>query len=523
MQKSRFPWSSWRALFVLTVLWGALIFWVAPHPPMVDLAQHAGQVALLRDMLLGQSPWSELFRINPFTPYVLGYGLALPLSMVMPVAAALKLLLSLGYVVFVFMCIKLRREFNADPRLDWLFLLGFFGFAYKWGFFTFLIAAPLGLWFILLSVRFARQPSLRRGAGIVAVGLAMLASHGLIFVFAWGVGGLLVLAAALRRGFKPLLTALLPYVLLFVACAVYFLISRHFNAGLEGGLEHGLKWRLGLLRRHVLSFAVGGNGQANSLRTFFPVFVLMAAAPWMMGLRIDWRRVSNWMPFLGVVLILALVPHFAFNTAFLYERFALFLLPAYAWMFSRPTAPAGEPAPASRLGTLGMAMMAGACWAVLGQHTVWSWNFRQETRDFSEILSVVEPRQRALTLVFEPNSQAAKNDIAYIHFPAWYQAEKQGLIDFNFAWFPPQVVRFRPDRLPTVTPGFDWKPEDFKWRKHRGDDYRYFFVRRDGPLPTDFFAGAPCPPVALMTREHWTVFERRACGEPPGKATIASP
>ena len=508
MQKSRSP---WRVLFVLTVLWGALIFWIAPHPPMGDLAQHAGQVALLRDMLLGQSPWSELFRINLFTPYVLGYGLAVPLSMVMSVAAALKLLLSLGYVVFVFMCIKLRREFNADPRLDWLFLLGFFGFAYKWGFFTFLIAAPLGLWFILLSVRHARQPSLRRGAGIMAVGLAMLASHGLIFVFASGVGALLVVAATLRRGFQPLLRAMLPYALLFVACAVYFLISRHFNTGLENGLEHGIKWRLDLDRRRMLSFAVGGNGQAGSLRTFFPVFVLMAAAPWLMGLRIDWRRLSNWMPFLSVVLILALVPHFAFNTAFLYERFALFLMPAYAWMFSRPAGAPGEPVPASRLSTLSLALMAGASWAVLGQHTAWAWRFGQETRDFAEILSVVEPRQRALTLVFEPESQAAKNDILYIHYPAWYQAEKQGLIDFNFAWFPPQVVRFRPDRLPTVMPMFDWKPESFEWNQHRGQDYRYFFVRRDGPMPANFFAGAQCPPVPLMTRKHWTVFERRAC------------
>ena len=521
MQKSRSP---WRVLFVLTVLWGALIFWVAPHPPMVDLAQHAGQVALLRDMLLGQSPWSELFRINPFTPYVLGYGLALPLSMVMPVAAALKLLLSLGYIIFVFMCIKLRREFNADPRLDWLFLLGFFGFAYKWGFFTFLIAAPLGLWFILLSVRYARQPSLRRGAGIVAVGLAMLASHGLIFVFAWGVGGLLVAAATLRRGFKPLLAALLPYVLLFVACAVYFLISRHVNAGFENGLEQGLKWRLGWQRRHVLPFAVGGSGQKNTLFTFFPVFVLMAAAPWLMGLRIDWRRLLNWMPFLGVVLILALVPHFAFSTTFLYERFALFLMPAYAWMFSRPAVtPAGGTMPGSRLATLGLVLMAGASWAVLGQHTAWAWRFGQESRGFVEILSMVEPRQRALTLVFDSNSQAARSDFVYIHYPAWYQAEKQGLIDFNFAWFPPQVVRFRLDRLPPVMSGFDWEPKGFEWKKHRGQDYRYFFVRREGPLPQDFFAGADCPPVAVVTREHWTVFERRPCLELPGKATIASP
>ena len=75
----RQPW-----LFLLTSAWGMLIFWLAPHPPMIDLPEHAAQVALLRDLLLGQSPWGDLFRINLFTPYLLGYALALPLSFLMP-------------------------------------------------------------------------------------------------------------------------------------------------------------------------------------------------------------------------------------------------------------------------------------------------------------------------------------------------------------------------------------------------------------------------------------------------------
>src|SRR3954451_16068160 len=79
-----------RWLFMFTVLCSALIFWLAPHPPMIDLPQHAAQVTLLRDMLLGQSPWADYFHINVFTPYIIGYGLALPLSFIMPIAAAMK-------------------------------------------------------------------------------------------------------------------------------------------------------------------------------------------------------------------------------------------------------------------------------------------------------------------------------------------------------------------------------------------------------------------------------------------------
>ena len=72
------------------VLAGAT-FWISPRLPMTDLAQHAAQVTLWRDLLLDTSKWQSFLYINYFTPYLVGYGLALPLSLVMPVSAVLKL------------------------------------------------------------------------------------------------------------------------------------------------------------------------------------------------------------------------------------------------------------------------------------------------------------------------------------------------------------------------------------------------------------------------------------------------
>ncbi len=45
-----------------TVAGASAIIWLAPFPPMADFPQHAGQVALLRDLLLGRSPWSGEMR-----------------------------------------------------------------------------------------------------------------------------------------------------------------------------------------------------------------------------------------------------------------------------------------------------------------------------------------------------------------------------------------------------------------------------------------------------------------------------
>ncbi|WP_334190319.1 hypothetical protein [Noviherbaspirillum sp.] len=505
--------STYRVLFLLSILWGALIFWVAPHPPMIDLPQHAGQVALLKEMILGQSPWADQFRINLFTPYIIGYGLALPLSFVMSVDASLKLLMSLSYIAFVFMCVRLRRQYGGDPRLDWFFLLSFFGFAYTWGFLTFLVAAPIGLWFILLTERFADQRTASRGIALIAVGLLTLASHGMIFGFAWGVGAAL-LAVRMKR-FKALLAAIWPFVILALTCIAYFWINRRINAELQINLQPRIEWNFDLIRRlKAPLYAIAAGTQRSSSAPFWLLVAFMAAVPWLMGLRIEWRNRSNWVAFAIVVLILAFVPYYAYDSSYLYERFTLFLAPAYAWMFISKSPAAGATgitAGRGRLARFYVPLMALVCWTMLGVHTVRAWNFGQESADFNAVLSALEPGQRALSLIFDRHSEAANTYGIYLHYPLWYQAEKSGFVDFNFAWFPPQIVRYQPQHLPMVEKGFEWYPEGLDWKKHGASNYRYFIVRHQGPLPKEIFKGADCPPVPTVTSGSWTVFERKDC------------
>ncbi len=499
-------------LYILAALWGAGIFWLAPHPPMVDLPQHAAQVALLRDLLQGTSPWADFFRINWITPYLIGYGLALPLALIMPVAAALKLLLSLAYLAFVFMCVRLRRHFGADARLDWLFLLGFFGFAYTWGFFTFLVAAPIGLWFLLLADRYAHEQSLRRALGVTAIGLILLASHGLMFVFAVGTGSLLLVAHA--PSWRAFLRALWPYVIFGLASIVYFLVSRQVSSGLalDQSLPQTLLWGNGPRIPDTLIFPLCANVQGLSV--LLPLFTVlfMIAAPWLMRARIDFQHKSSWLPHAVIVLIMLMVPSYALNTQFLYQRFALFLLPTYAWMFTRQAESLRSTD--RRNARLAMLLVIVLCFAMLSVHSFRVWRFGQESSDIERLMTVVKPGQRALALVFAPDSAADHNRKIYAHYPAWYQAEHQGLVDFNFAWFPPQIVRYRPDHLPAVRPGFEWHPERFDWKTHDGAAYRYFFVRPPPGRPQNLFAGAPCAPRLLLTLGSWAVYENRPCPSP---------
>lgn len=490
---------------------------------MVDFPQHAGQVALLHDLAAGTSPWSELFRINLFTPYLVGYGLALPLSFLMPVAAAIKLVFSAAYVAFVWALVSLRRHFKADERLDWFFLLSFFGVAYYWGLLTFLTAAPIAVVFILVADRYAQAPSFRGGLATLVAGILLLMSHGLMFAFGFAVAAVLytLRCVSVRPWTGRWLRNLWPFALAGLACVGYFLVSTRLQAdygGIVGQAGPAVIWEWSWKR--PLKIFIDSLGGKSSLPLLVTAFVL-PLIPWMLGLRIDRRQPATWVMFAAAFLIALAVPLFAMATGLLYLRFSLFALPAYALMFTvfRAASPADV-----RIGTplarrIAMPLMIGLTWLMLAQHSWQAWRFAGEARDFEAVLAPMQPAERALSLPFAQRSEAANNDYAYLHYGAWYQSEKQGLVDFNFAWFPPQIARFKPDRLPAVTYGFEHSPADFDWRKHHGERYRYFLVRHTAPLPPGLFKGAACAPLEKLSRGAWTLLERQDC--PAAVAALA--
>lgn len=511
-----------QLLYVLVMLWGASIVWLSPHPPMVDLPQHAGQVVLLRDLLFGNSPWSDMFRINLLTPYLIGYGIALPLSMVMPIAAALKLMLSLAYIAFVLVCIMLRRHFGGDARLDWLFLVPFFGFAFKWGFFTFLISTPLGLLFIYLADRYAVEKTRRMGWAVLATGTVLLLSHGLVFLFGMIVGVALFFG---RKSYLQGWKLLAPYAGLFGLCVVYFLVNQQVNQGMQTYLMGTFSWSLGISRPwKALMYSVGPNSKDGYITIKVVGVALLFLLPWVLGLRIAWEEKIRCVPFAIAMLVFSLTPDFAWNTAFLYQRFAIYVLPTYALMFT------GQPMPAhlqlakpnnvwarridwifSTLRPYAILLALFGSGLVLAVNSMTFWQFRKESSDFDQLISQLQPRQRAAAIVLDQRSDVDRNDKIYAHYPLWYQAEDDGLVDFNFAWFPPQIVRYRPDRLPGIKPGFDWFPHTFSWKLMHGERYDYFFVRHLYSIPGRLFMGAPCPPQLVKTSGFWSVYKPGSC------------
>jgi hypothetical protein len=207
-----------------------------------------------------------------------------------------------------------------------------------------------------------------------------------------------------------------------------------------------------------------------------------------------------------MVLTWLFVPNEAMRVPYLYERFAIFLLPAYAFAFGPAST---ERAPVSALPVVsGIAALSAAFMVVIGQR---AHRFAAEAAPFETVLAAAEPGERALSIILDAASPASRHEWGYHVYPLWYQAEKGGFVDFNFAQFVPEIVRFRAGREPPLTGNVDDK---FEWRRLHASMYRYFFVRSERPLPVHLFDNDECQ-VHLVARDGpWSLFERANCVAP---------
>lgn len=494
----------WRILFYGLTVCAGLLFWLAPHPPMTDLPQHAGQVSLALAILKGESPWSELFRINYFTPYLVGYGFAGIAALVFPVAVAMKICLTLAFYGFVFVGLLLRRALGSDERLDWLLIPGFFGFAFKWGMFTFLVAAPFGLLFMLLAKTYSDRSTGLRAALVFFCGLLLFFCHGLIFLMAVGIGAMFVLLHPSSPRVQRL-TRLVPYGALVPIVVGYYLYAMRIEEPVAAGLST-VQWRLGPQRLAQMLFDIWGTVDDWP---FALAGLIAFAVPWLLGSRFQKDR-RAFIPFALLFVAWMTMPVTALKTAFLYPRFALFVLPFYSLMFSEPSPDGKSSATRGFAQSAAIIAMPAICFFFLAIVASRMLGFARESADFDALAARAEPSRRALSLVFDRESPAANNSFVYLHYPLWYQTERGGLVEFNFAAFLPQPVRYKPQVF-IASERVALAPRTFDWVADRGALYDYFFVRGPVAPPKDFLANAQCAVRLTDSVGKWYLYERLSC------------
>jgi len=465
-------------------------FWLVSYLPMVDLPQHAGQVAALRELLDGNQMFVEEFEVNWFTPYLLAYVLLFGLSFLLPLPLAAKVLVTAAVVAIPLLTGRLLRELDADPRLRWLAIPGAVSFAFYWGFLSFLCAAPVGMLLILQAIRFERAPTPTRAVMLAATSVLLFFSHILVL----GVSALAGVAYLAGRNYRRplrLIGLALPLAVALPLIVVWLVSTMQGEAYVqEAPVQYGA-----LLAR-IIQMCI----QPTGIDKFWPIpsmsiAMVLYLSPLLLGCRIT-RDPARWLLFLSVSAVFFSFPAYAFRTGFLYERFGVFLLPFWLLLWDR-----GE---IRRVWADALPMLtitAVACFNILRFSA-----FNVETRDFDRVVSAIEDGSRVASVVHIKTSAQFAYPV-YFHQAVWYQAIGKGIVDFNFGFFYPQLVRFRPGRQTGVDEQFAWFAFNKDWVSFDGDTYDYFIFHADQDLGEALFREHSASVPLVANSGYWWLYK----------------
>jgi hypothetical protein len=460
---------------------------------MCDAPQHASQVALFSQLDHPGFAFASLFYRHIWSPYLLGYALLLLVTPLVGVVAACKLVTSAALLFLLLACGKLLEEFRSDPRLALLAIPTFYGFSFQWGLICFLATAPLGIAFFILSLRYFRHPSLRRGVSLALWFAALFFCHAMAAAGAAAMAAFYALADL--RSWRQLAMRWLPLVAMVAAGGLWWLHSVKDVQVAHVAMEWKLSWwRFPDLFQNITGWPDAATAAPALLALLVPVALLM-------GVR---RQTRYLLPLLFFFSMALFCPHRVFGVPAVYERFSLFVLPCCALALQPPKA---EGRRRASLAVTWMVLFALA-WTA---QTAWRMRvFDRETQGFSALLPQMEPGQRVLSLNFERTSPVFDAAV-FLHMPAWYAALKNGVVDPSFGCTNVTLVLYRREAMPKVgIGGFEFHPESFGWRQHDGAIYRYFVVHSKQDEGEKLFAAAGGAVVLRARADDWWLYENTA-------------
>lgn len=476
----------------------AILLWSPRFLPMVDLPQHAAQVAIwthLDDPAFRFAEQPLVF--NWLTPYLLGYSIARLLALALPVFVAMKLTVTLAVLALPLALLALLRAAGADRWWALLALPLAFGFSFLWGFVNFLVAAPVGLLLVAAAHRAAARWSAPRALGIAGLALLTFFGHAAVL----GLCGLAAALVLLRS--TPSRTAGLLRVLPLAAPVPLLVLWLAASLGGEAQARVPFEWAAAWKRPLQLPPLLLG---LPTDRLAAGAVVALAGVLALLGVRLRaWRE--NWPAPVVALLAFFTAPSFGLGVAMLYQRLAIFVGLFLPLVLALPAAPRRRTAARAAL------ILFVASWlAVLAVRFT---EFDRDARGIEPLIAAAEPGLTVRGLVFGAEHPAFRGLPLFLHFPAWYQVEKGGAQAFSFAQYFPELVRY--ERTPewAVPLGFEAAPERFVWAR----DWRLYdayIVRAKADPAPRLFPGAG-PELAFAAREgNWWLFLRRPpIGGPP--------
>ncbi len=478
---------AYRAIFIFFSLFLILPLWTITYLPLGDLPDHAGQL----NVIMNFSAYANEYRINWFTPYLVGYSISLFFGIFFSATTALKITYSLAVLAVPIATASLLR--NLQLNRYWVIpsFASAFSFSFYWGFFSYVVATPIAIAFFAFCVNYGRASPNIKTAMIAAIFSALLFfSHAMAWAFSILVAACIIF---IYNNFKETKKKLLPFLALLPLVAYWVSIngatqsqsieSGHYIEHISSKLGNEINYIIEQFKdrsakhehtqraKELLSFSIG----RMPLLDFVALALILIFWPALIGARLtrNWRR---WLPPLCAVGAFMVVPYWIFDTAYVNLRFAAFLIPLSLFLFEAnktqsPIEQYGSISFAARflLGlTITYILLAG------NYRTIAS--FKSNDDDFKTILSKMEPNKIVLALMFDQDS-ALTFAPPYMHYGSYYQAEKGGVVIASFSHDPvAHNVPLRYKGTPWPIPD-TWSPSKFDWQQHNGNRYDYFLVR----------------------------------------------
>jgi hypothetical protein len=486
----------WRLCFAMCCCLLVVPLWVTDLLPLVDVPQHAAQLAIALRWPDGGFPYSHYFKINWIANSLAPYALSFLFALVFPISVALKLVLCLALVGFVLATWRLVTTLRGDR---WWVFAAFpvaYGFAFTWGFVPFVLAAPLGLLLIDTAIHYRGTPTRSRAWTMTGLVYLLFACHVLVLAYAGLVSAIIVMSAPTWRARiagSLALASVLPLV------AAWWLATTVLTPGTTP-MPAPLVLNYGGARALLLfGHLVGG---LNLRRVDVLHGLLVTMVPFLIGAR-PTRTWWRYAPLAIAILFQFVVPMNVLGTALVYPRFTLFVIPGLLIALESPS---GRPSLA-RAASVALAVLSIVIVIVRFQA------FGVESRQVATLLITLEPNKRLLSLVQDTQSRTVPG-FPYLHVGCWYQVERGGIADFSFAEFFPNRFRYKPGMDPPLPYNFEWTPDAFVWAEHGGVLYDYFLVR--GAM-TDPFKGATTRIELVARHGEWAVYHQTRQTESSGR------
>lgn len=427
----------------------ALIIGNSEFLPLVDLPQFAGQLQIIKSIILQNtdSIWYQDIEINFFLPYWMAYILALPISFILPIQYAVNLTVALIFILFIYSSSTLREFIKAPKYLDWMLLPAFFGMPYIFGFISYLMGVSLSILLLKNYLIYLTYPQKKYFLYTIFLGILVYLSHFFVFLFIGLTLGLTCILSMKNWKIKPIIYKVLP--LIFFACLLpIFFLNQHFfqsndvtaliNESQYDIVTHSFYIKLYNLFTYLWAYHI----ESQVSETYYIVIsIFILILPFLIGYTPS-KTVWKYAPITVFLCCWFLLPEYIAKTFAIYTRLIIFFIPFYILIFE------SNPSPKKYKPIFQYVLLPfyGILILFLTMQPIYDIYLFNKHNTFIATINKLENKKRILHLQFSPytaKSESFRTIRAYLHFPVWYQAIKNGWVDYNFAWYPTQLVRYK--------------------------------------------------------------------------------